>query len=221
MSQRKTRKAGLPQVRHQDPKVQRSFDALIERVEVIDGLRGDPLDKAVTYRDLSLDGFTIITGRGGSPQITNTPGTGDGTDGPGVGPAAAPQNLSVTETFLALLAVWQNPSFNLQHIEVWRSLDDNLSTAQLIGTTVSPQYLDYVGALATYYYWVRAVGTDGTYSAYNDTAGTVGTTGIDPSAFEFELNISGSNLDAALAARIDLIDVDTLQDSLIDRKSVV
>ena len=223
MSVRKTRKAGIPKVRHQDPNLQRTFDALIERAEVLDGLRGDPLDKAVTYRDLGLSGFTITQGgAGGSPLITNTPpGTGGlGGDGPGIGPAAAPANLTVTETFLALLAVWQNPSFNLQHIEVWRSLDDNLLTAQLIGTTVAPLYVDYVGELKTFYYWVRAVGTDGTFSAYNSVNGTVGTTGIDPSAFEFELNISGANLDAVLAARIDLIDVDVLQDSLMTRVAV-
>ena len=110
MSQRKTRKAGILQSRHPDPKIQKTFDAIIERVEVIDGLRGDPLDKAVTYRDLALDGFTIISG-GGGPQIINTPGPGGGADGdgPGIGPAAAPSNLVVTETFLALLCTWDNP----------------------------------------------------------------------------------------------------------------
>jgi hypothetical protein len=50
----------------------------------------------------------------------------------------------------------------------------------MIGTTVSPQFIDYVGASASFYYWVRSVGTDGTYSAFNDTAGTLGTTGVDP-----------------------------------------
>jgi len=217
MAQRPTRKAGIPQTRLQDPKLQRTFDAIIERVEVIDGLRGDPLDKAVTYRDLGLSGFTVTgTGVGGGPQVIGVPpGSGGGDDN--VGPAGPPTNLAAAETFLALLLTWVNSSVNLQHVEVWRSLTDNLSTAQLIGTTVAPLYLDYVGELKTFYYWARSVGTDGSYSAFNATAGTVGTTGIDPSAFEFELNISASNLDAALSARIDLIDVDALQDSLMTR----
>ena len=210
MGNRKTRKAGILQSRHSDPKLQRSLDAIIERLEVLDGLRGDELDRAITYRDLSLSGFTVLSGAGG-PYITDSPGgggggSGGGGDGPGIGPAGPPSNLNASETFLAILLTWDNPSFNLQHIEVYRSLEDNLSTRVLIGTTVSPQYMDYVGASASYYYWVRAVGTDGTFSAFNDTAGTLGTTGIDPSDFELELNISASNLDAALAARIDLID---------------
>lgn len=222
MAERATRKAGLPKNRHSDPKVQRSFDAIIERLEVLDGLRGDSLDKAVTWRDLSDSGFTVTFGgtRGG-PLVTDSPSTGGtagGGSGPTVGPAAPPENLVAQETFLAILLTWDNPSFNLQHIEVWRSAVDNLSTAIMIGTTVSPQYLDYVGANASYYYWVRAVGTDGTYSAYNDTQGTLGTTGIDPSAFEGELTIAASNLDAVLAARIDLIDSPTT--GLVDRITV-
>jgi hypothetical protein len=70
----------------------------------------------------------------------------------------------------------------LQHIQVYRSLVDNLSLATLIGTTVSPQFVDYVGANVSLFYWVRAVATDGSVSAFNSTAGTVGSTGIDPSA---------------------------------------
>ena len=210
MGKRKTRLAGLLQSRHADPKVQRTFDAIIERLEVLDGLRGDALDKAITYRDLELSGFTIdFGGAGGGPQITNTPGGGDGTtpDGPGIGPPSGPPaNLTVTETFLALLVAWDQPSFNVQHIEVWRHDVDNLSLATMIGASHGQFYMDYVGASASYYYWVRALGTDGTYSPYNATAGTLGTTGIDPSDFELELNISASNLDTLLGARIDLID---------------
>jgi len=185
MGQRPTRRAGIAKFRVTDPATQKVLDAVIERIEVLDGLRGDSLDKAVTYRDLGLSGFTVISGSGGTQQITNTPGSG--TDGggvpiPGIGSAAAPENLAAAETFLALLLTWNNPSFNLQHIEVWRSATDNLSTALLLGTTVSPQFMDYVGSNTSYFYWVRSVGTDGTYSAYNDTVGTEGTTGIDPSA---------------------------------------
>ena len=206
MGQRQTKKAGIQKLRLSDPNLQRVIDALIERLEVLDGIRGDSLDRAVTYRELrDGSGFGIGTGAGGNSYVVTTPGPAPG-DGLGVGPAAAPENLVATETFLAILLTWDNPSFNLQHIEVWRGVTDNLSLAVLVGTTVSPQFVDYVGADAAYYYWVRAVGTDGSYSAYNDTAGTLGETGVDPSDFEPNLSISTANLDAALAARIDLVD---------------
>jgi len=219
MGTRPTRKAGLLKNRHSDPELNKTLNPIIERIEVLDGLRGDALDQAVTYRDLGLSGFDIsVPFSGGTPQIINIPGTGGGAPVPTVGPAAKPTNLRVSETWLALQLVWDNPSINLQHIEVWRSLTDNLSTAEFIGTTVSPLYMDYVGAEASFYYWVRAVGTDGTYSPYNDTAGTLGTTGVDPSDWEANITISTENLSDALAARIDLIDFPIT--GLVDRMAV-
>jgi len=188
MGQRPTRRAGIAKFRVPDPSTQKVLDAIIERIEVLDGIRGDSLDQAVTYRGLGESGFTIIPGANDTPEIINTPGPGTSgpTDIPGIGVAAAPEGLVATETFLALLLTWNNPSFNLQHIEVWRSATDNLSLAILLGTTVAPQFADYVGANATYYYWVRSVGTDGTYSAYNAVAGTEGTTGVDPSDIQMD-----------------------------------
>ena len=210
-------RTGILKARVEDPKVQRMLDGIVERVEVLDGLKGDELDRAVTWRHLGDSGFDIsVPFGGGVPIIGGTPGTGSG--GPVPGPTTAPTNLVVVETFLALMLRWDQPSYNVQHIEIWRSLTDNLSTAQLIGTTVAPIYIDYVGASASFYYWVRAVATDGTYSAYNDPAGTLGTTGLDPSDFELNITISTSNLDAALAARIDLVDFPAT--GLVDRMAV-
>jgi len=199
MAERKTGKAGIPKVRQDSVALQRTLDAIIERLEVLDGLRGDALDQAVTYRDLRLSGFTVIPGTGiggtGTPQIIDTPGTGDG---PGIGPADPPNTLTVSETFLALLISWNNPSFNLQHLQIFRADVDNLSLAVMIGTTVSTKYMDYVGANQAYYYWARSVGTDGTVSAFNDTAGTLGTTGIDPG--DFSIDSSGFTVtDSALS----------------------
>ena len=58
MAVRPTRKAGIPKVRHQELSLQRTLDAIIERLEVIDGLRGDSLDRAVTFRDLTDAGVS-------------------------------------------------------------------------------------------------------------------------------------------------------------------
>jgi hypothetical protein len=167
-----------------DPRTKVTLDAVIERLEVLDGVRGDDLDKAVTFRDLEDSGFVL--GAGGTGQSTIIVEVPANPGGPAIGPADPPANLTVAETFLALQIAWDNPSFNLQHIEVWRATTDNLSLAVKIGTTVAPFYMDYVGANATYYYWARSVGTDGTFSAYNAIAGTQGTTGIDPSSITMD-----------------------------------
>jgi hypothetical protein len=192
MATRRTRKAGLIKPRIEDPQLRLAVDAIIERLEVLDGLRGDNLDKAVTWRDLDESGFTVENlGAGGNPIVTNTPGPGDGTPSPDTtGPAAPPANLRATETWLALLLNWDNPPVNLQFVEVWRNTVDDLSTAVRIGTSRTSMYVDYVGAEASFYYWVRSVGTDGSYSAFNDTAGTLGTTGVDPSQWEDNANFS-------------------------------
>lgn len=191
MGTRPTKRAGIYKPRRvTDPEVLKALNAIIERLEVMDGIRGDSLDQAVTWRDLGNTGFVLGTGAGGTPTITNTPGPGTGDGGvpvPGIGPAGPPSNLAANETYLALLLTWDNTDFNLQHVEVWRNDKPDFSDASgdgnpavLIGTTVSPQFIDYVGASASFYYWVRSVSTDGTYSAFNDTAGTLGTTGVDP-----------------------------------------
>ena len=185
MATRQTRKAGILKPRLQDQALQKTLDSIIERLEVMDGIRGDSLDKAVTFRELQDAGYDVSTGSfagGGNTTITPPPGSGDG---PGVGPTTKPTGLDVTETYLALFVSWNNPPLNLQHIEIWRNTTDDLSTATLIGTTPRTRYIDYVGANATYFYWVRAVATDGTYSAYagvgDTTDGFEGTTGVDPS----------------------------------------
>lgn len=182
MAQRRTRRAGITKTRVSDAQVQRQLDAIIERLEVLDGIRGDDLDKAVTFRDLTDANFTVSVGGSTGTTITSVPPSTGGVPVPTVGPAGPPTGLAATETFLAILLTWTNTAFNLQHVEVWRSATNNLSSATKIGTTVSPQFVDYVGASQTYYYWVRSVGTDGTFSAYHPTGptGIEGTTGIDP-----------------------------------------
>jgi len=232
MALRQTRKAGLVKPRIEDAQLRQAFDAIIERLEVLDGLRGDSLDQAVTWRALGDSGFTLGTGAGGAPLVTNTPGPGDGTPAPDTtGPAAAPTGLTAAETWLAILLTWDNPPLNLQFIEIWRNdIDDitsvkNGGTCQRIATSRVPLYVDYVGAEASYYYWIRAVGTDGSYSAYYDpdpgTAiieGVLGTTGVDPSQWEANANFSADALDALLNSRIDLIDNPTT--GLVDRVNV-
>ena len=153
MGQRKTRLSGIAKPRIEDTGLRRSLDAIIERLEVLDGIRGDNLDKAVTWRELDESGFVLSQTYGGGWSVTTTPpSTGGGAGGgPVVGPAAAPTNLTAADIFLAILLSWDNPSFNLQHVEVHRADVDNLSLAVMIGTTSAGKFIDYVGGGASYY----------------------------------------------------------------------
>lgn len=191
MAVRATRRAGLPKPRVDDQSLRIALDNIIERLEVLDGIRGDNLDRAVTFRDLDAGNFTVKIGGSGSYEIVDVPPAGGGgTPVPGIGPADPPTDLQVNSVFLALMISWVNPAFNLQHVEVYRSETDNLSTRQLIGTATGSPFMDYVGEDKTFYYWVRSVGTDGTYSAFHPTGpgGVEGKTSIDPGKIDINPN---------------------------------
>lgn len=78
------RKTGLPSLRTQDAQINRWADGVQEQLEVLHGARGDPLNRALTLRDLQAIGFNVdvlmANSRGSS--ITVRPG--------GAAAAAAP-----------------------------------------------------------------------------------------------------------------------------------
>lgn len=184
MPLRPTRKVGLPVYSGDDPEIKKLFDAIQERIEILDGLRGDALDSAVTWRDLNDGGVSIRVGRGvssvgGGAVITDFPPSSE-PSGP-IGPAGQPTNLTTLEFWGAIQINWDSSLVNLQHTQIWRSTTDNLGGATHIADSTSAfRYMDFVGFAQTYYYWVRNVGTDGSTTAFNATAGTVGTVGQDP-----------------------------------------
>ena len=54
-----TRKTGLMALRTQDPQLNQFADGVMEQLEVLHGARGDPLDRAITLRDLQGMGFDV------------------------------------------------------------------------------------------------------------------------------------------------------------------
>ena len=53
------RKTGLPSLRTQDAQINRWADGVQEQLEVLHGARGDPLNRALTLRDLQAIGFNV------------------------------------------------------------------------------------------------------------------------------------------------------------------
>ncbi|GAB3359123.1 MULTISPECIES: autotransporter outer membrane beta-barrel domain-containing protein [Giesbergeria] len=76
MSSNPPRKTGLPSLRTQDAQINRWADGVQEQLEVLHGARGDPLNRALTLRDLQAIGFNVdvlmANSRGSS--ITVRPG---------------------------------------------------------------------------------------------------------------------------------------------------
>lgn len=178
----------VPQI--PDPRQDNILEALRaikETIEVREGARGDPLDQAVTYRDLYRAGKLDISAITGNVMVRFP--TGDlaflpisrGVSDEFAAPPA-PTNVVATGALTTVIIEFDDPSYhNHSHSEIWRSGMDNLSTAVKIGTTLGPAslYADAIGQTGiTRYYWVRHVSQAGIVGPFQGTAGVSATLGF-------------------------------------------
>jgi len=195
---------------------------LTEVLEVQVGHRGEDLDKAVTFRDLTDSGIaTYKAESNGSNGISSVlePVVK-------VGVQTAPPNpvtLTASATFTNVLLSW---SGGFRHdlvaaTEVYRSTSDNLSAASHIGSTSSFVYTDTVEPASTHYYWIRFISPAGVPGAYNATDGTVATTSKSVASILSDLNesIGVTSLDTALSA--DLATIGTIGTSVTAHTSAL
>lgn len=180
-------KTKLPALKNIPPKTDRelkvALDAIKEALEVRLGQRGDPLDRAVTLRELSDSGIVKVKNKGGQTSDIVPPGDGDAGGGGGSGPPPAPSGLEASGAFTGILLTWNKPSYGRHaYTEIWRSKDNALGGAILISTSGGSVYSDEVGYNQEYYYWIRFVSTSDEFGPYNDTEGTVATTVADVGA---------------------------------------
>jgi hypothetical protein len=154
-----------------------SLTAIQEALEVRLGRRGDPLDRAITLRELIDSG--LATELAQSPYNPNTGATGFGPIGEG--PAnvivpPAPTSLTADGVFTKVLLAWNQstnaaPYGNHAFTEIWRSQAEDLSSAVLVGTTNAFIYTDEgVDYGSTHYYWVRFVSDTNTPGPYSNMA---------------------------------------------------
>lgn len=164
--------------------------ALTEATQVRTGVRGDPLDAGVTFRDLTEIGF-VQESTGETIQNLSSKvfiklpageisplydGSSDLTTPP------SPTELTATAIFETVILTWNVARFaNPSYYEVYRSFVNDLSTAQLAGTSTAQSFTDVIGENRTLYYWVRTVSQAGVKSAWNSSNGTEVKTGIEPS----------------------------------------
>ena len=203
---RKTKITALPALpANIDPSLKPILNAIKEALEVQVGHRGEQLDKAVTFRDLTDSGIATIhfdtVGGGNLLPVTNP---GDQTNPP------VPHTLAANGTFTNVLLSWQG---GFRHplvaaTEVFRSATDDLSTALHMGSTSAHIYVDTVEPGSTFYYWVRFRSPTGVPSVYNSTDGTSATTNKKVSDLIADLSdeLNQSHLSNVLSTKIDLID---------------
>ena len=180
-------------------------------LDVREGKAGDLMDANVTFRDLVKTGL-VVKPVWSSPAYPVAPpyiaqdGYNPATD---YTPPAAATNVVATGGIGTIILQWDTPGYrNHQYAEVWRSETNSLGSAVLLGTTDTRFYTDAIGSGVTRYYWVRFVSVANITGPYQGVDGVLGQTGQDP-AYLISLlqdQLSSSELDAALRARIDLID---------------
>ena len=182
-------------------------ESVKECVEVLEGKRGDGLDRALTARDLSEAGLievrAAVSSNGGSSS-----GIGIVAPVPTVSFPTTPTNLVISGAFTNLLLVWDAATFQgYAHTEVWRADTDSLPAAVKIATSSYHMFSDPVEPNSSFFYWVRFANTANQKGAYNAVNGTAGTTDKKVSDLITELSdaIGVSHLDTALSTEIAAI----------------
>jgi len=162
-----------------DVRLRPVLEALKEIQETGEGVRGDPLDRKLTVRDLVNAGLAKM--RPGSLTDITAPDDGED-DGDSAGPIKIPPRpaeFNAVGGFGYVVLSWKIPKqqyLNHAYTEIWRSETDNLANAEMVGQEAGSLYTDYVRVDTTepkgFYYWIKYVSTDDIEGPYNDTAGT-------------------------------------------------
>ena len=203
-----------------DPETKLALESIKEALEVRLGRRGDPIDRAVTLRELIDSG--LATQLAQSPYNPNTGATGFGPIGEKPGNVEVPPtpiNLRAETLFKDIALFWHtsrsfNPPYgNHASTEIWRSQTEDLSSAiaagPLAGGVGGFSYTDTSTEYnRTYYYWVRYISTDGVPGPWSNMASatTVEDIGATMALLSEDLsNLPGYNLITTTAAAATVI----------------
>lgn len=168
-----------------DPQLRQFLSAIKESLEVRTRQRGNALDASPTFKDLLdtgllkiKEGVTTIGGKQytaeqllGLVEFSLPSWVTSDTAPP------APTGLVVTTDKTNTILRWTASAFDqYASTEIWRSYDNNLSTAVKIGSTSGSEFTDALpDAGYAYYYWIRDVAHNTLPGPFNDVNGA-GTT---------------------------------------------
>ena len=174
--------------------------AIAEIIETGEGVRGDPLDRKLTLRDLLDSGIGRL--RNGLPP-SNPGALQPGTGAPDLSTPPKPVGFEAVAAFDGeVFLTWETPQrlySNHALTNIYRAESDNFANAERIGQEPGMFYIDNVRADAsqkTYYYWISFTSTSDVEGPVNDTAGTPVTTILSPEYIIDKINglISKSEL---------------------------
>jgi len=203
--------------RDASPELKRYLETVQETIEVRNGQRGDPKDRAVTLRELIDSGLAKeLESTPFDPNNPTTENIGFTTPTTNTDPETptAPTSFVVTSGYASISLRWDYPFTYRGHslTEVWRHTSDSLGNATFIGQSGGTTFVDPIGSgSATQYYWVRHVNDDGIAGPFNANSGTTGTTATDVNVLLSSLSnaITSSQLASSLATPIGNLPANT------------
>jgi hypothetical protein len=188
-----------------DPQLRQFLSAIKESIEVRTRQRGNALDASPTFKDLLdtgllkiKEGVTTIGGKQytaeqllGLVEFSLPSWVTSDTAPP------APTGLVVTTDKTNTILRWNASAFDqYAGTEIWRSYDNNLSTAVKIGSTSGSEFTDGLpDAGYAYYYWIRDVAYNTLPGPFNDVNGA-GTT-LGPGGVTVTRTFVGPDIDFA------------------------
>ncbi|MDT8895632.1 hypothetical protein RSO41_13320 [Halomonas sp. I1] len=181
MAQKSRRRKALPPI---DPQTDRRLRPFLEAVKEItetgDGVRGDPLDRKLTMRDLVDSGIGSLHGAGrGSSGVLRPGGAIDNDAAENQKVPPRPTGLQAFGSFGYVALSWSMPGDlygNHGFTNIYRAQEDNYANAVIIGKDSGMSYTDQVRDVAEdgvgYYYWITFTSSSGVEGPPNAPGGT-------------------------------------------------
>jgi len=165
-----------------DAETRRYLEALSEALQIRLGLRGDPIDRAITLRELIDSGLAV--------SLKATPFDPNNLNGGNLGfgvneiidtaTPPAPTNFEANGAYSQVNLSWDYPRYlNHSFSEIYGHDSDVIGDAQLIGVSTGRVYIDPVGSGVSRYYWIRHVSQSSVLGPWNSGTGTLGETAVD------------------------------------------
>lgn len=180
------RRRTLPPVSPKTPSELRPLiSAIAEIIETGEGVRGNPLDKKITLRELLDSGIGRLK-RGTRAGMEGSLESGVEPPSPNMATPPAPTGFSALGSFYGMVNLtWDNPVDlygNHAHTNIYRSEVDNFANASVVGRDPGMLYSDVVrddivgsdGGAGTkgYYYWITFTSIAGVEGPPNSGNGT-------------------------------------------------
>lgn len=201
------------------PELRRYLESITEALEIRLGRRGDPVDRAITLRELISSGLASeLAATPFNPNLINSGNIGLGPGYVNLDVPPAVIGFAAAGAYSQVNIFWTYPYYATHNqTEIWSHTTDSLGDATLAAVSTGRSVVDPIGGGETRYYWARHVSNSDVKGPFNSSSGTLAVTATNPQAILAELEgaISVSQLSEFLAAQIDgaasAVDLDTLE----------